>query len=123
MEILKAELGEGNLLLTGKVMLDGFAEMSFTLRDSKYGPFFQLTKSFKGQDGKFVNQIWLNRNQKQSKALEILEARYRELMKSEGARLDQLHSGSTDVLDRVRGDVEVEIIPAKQEFTADDIPF
>ena len=116
MEILKAELGEGNLLLSGKVMLEGFAQLSFTLRDSKYGPFFHLTKSFKGKDYKFVNQVWLNRNEKQGKALELLETRYRELMQAEGARLDQLHPGSDD-------GVEVEIVPADHVFTSDEIPF
>jgi len=113
-EILEARIGE-KCLLEGKCQVEGFMEMTFTLRESQYGYWIQLTKSFKCDDGKFRNSIWLNKNECHKKAIDIFEKAYHKLIGERAAELERNQPQPT-VLDRVRG-------PAEQTFTKDDIPF
>jgi len=121
MKILELKLNaQGKALAYGKLELEGCYETSFRIFDGQYGMWVSVGHNYKNpKTDKWVSSLWTNKNDK-SKAIEgeILKA-YEEKMKSEGQRLDDLHSAVAD--ENVRAAESV--VPSVQNFTADDIPF
>jgi len=112
MEIIEPELGEGKVLLKGKVVLEGFIETRFKLIDSKFGFWTQIGTSIKNADGEWKVGVFTLKNDKYKAFCEQVEELYREMLSERGQELETQ-------IPKV-ADMEVEV---GTTFTSSDIPF
>ena len=131
MEIIEPALGEGKILLSGKVVLSGFIETRFKLIDGKWGPWLTIGTNIKNESGEWKNGCFTLKNDAYKAASEAVEEKYRELVGERGAEIEK-HSGGQQFesktleeqspsLKKTLDDLEVKFPPATVDVS--EIPF
>ncbi len=112
MEIIEPELGEGKVLLKGKVLLSGFIETRFKLIDGKFGFWLVVGTQLKNDKGEWKNGCFSLKNEKYKAASEAVEEKYRELLSERGQEIEA----------QVPKVADMEVATGTT-FSSEDIPF
>ncbi len=115
MKIIEPELGEGKVLMSCKVILEGCFETRAKLIDGKYGMWAVCGSNIKAEDGKWKNSLFTLKNDAYKDFSEVMEETYRKLMSVRGKDLEALDQRVIDPVD-----IEVQ---TGTTFTSEDIPF
>lgn len=114
MEIIEPELGEGKVLMSCKVILEGCFETRAKLIDGKFGFWAVCGTNIKNEKGEWKCSLFTLKNDAYKDFSEAMEEAYRKLMSERGKDLEALDQ-------RVIDPVDTEV--AVSNVDIGDIPF